>query len=174
MASRQVSSSNLLSWKAKQITCCTRCTMSLLHNLPGAQDRCQLVGPCSQIGRHIDTKHTEALTCWLQLKRGGYCEAFPPHSAPAGTHNTGLTKWVKNCKVIVTWHRYQSKNSNESRKVGATATPVPSRPTCCNSSWLSGGWSAKVWGRTTVRSSGFSARKAPLMTAALVPVAPEV
>lgn len=32
-ASLHVSSSRLLSWKAKQITCCTRATMSLLHSL---------------------------------------------------------------------------------------------------------------------------------------------
>lgn len=43
-----------------------------------------------------------------------------------------------------------------------------------NNSWLSGGCFFKLWGRITVSSSGFSALKAPLMTAALVPDAPDV
>jgi len=43
-----------------------------------------------------------------------------------------------------------------------------------NSSWLSGGCIFRLWGKITVSSSGFSARRAPLMTAALVPDAPEV
>ena len=49
-----------------------------------------------------------------------------------------------------------------------------SGPTSCSSSWLSGGCLCRLCGSTTVRSSGFSARSAPRMTAALVPVAPDV
>lgn len=43
-----------------------------------------------------------------------------------------------------------------------------------NSSWLSGGCFFKLCGKITVRSSGLSALNAPLITAALVPDAPEV
>ena len=45
---------------------------------------------------------------------------------------------------------------------------------CSSSSRLSGGWRRRLCGSTTVNRCGFSARSAPLMTAALVPVAPEV
>ena len=45
---------------------------------------------------------------------------------------------------------------------------------CSSSSWLSGGCLLLLCGSTTVRRSGFSALSAPRITAALVPVAPEV
>lgn len=41
-------------------------------------------------------------------------------------------------------------------------------------SWLSGGCFCRLWGKITVNNSGLSALKAPRMTAALVPEAPEV
>lgn len=43
-----------------------------------------------------------------------------------------------------------------------------------SNSWLSGGCFCKLCGNITVSSSGFSARRAPLITAALVPDAPDV
>lgn len=43
-----------------------------------------------------------------------------------------------------------------------------------SNSWLSGGCLLKLCGNITVSSSGFSARSAPLITAALVPDAPDV
>ena len=46
--------------------------------------------------------------------------------------------------------------------------------TCSRSSWLSGGCLLLLCGSTTVNRSGFSALRAPRITAALVPVAPEV
>jgi hypothetical protein len=42
------------------------------------------------------------------------------------------------------------------------------------SSWLSGGCFFRLWGKITVSNSGFSALKAPRITAALVPEAPDV
>lgn len=52
--------------------------------------------------------------------------------------------------------------------------PLHHPPTCCSSSWLSAGCLLIDCGSTTVSSSGFSARSAPRITAALVPVAPLV
>ena len=46
--------------------------------------------------------------------------------------------------------------------------------TCFKSSWDSGGCLPRDWGKTTVRRSGLSALRAPRMTAAFVPVAPDV
>lgn len=56
------------------------------------------------------------------------------------------------------------------------APAPPSSPplTLCSSSWLSAGCLLMLCGSTTVRRSGRSARSAPRMTAALVPVAPLV
>ena len=50
----------------------------------------------------------------------------------------------------------------------------PRQRACSRSSRLSGGCRRLLCGSTTVSRCGFSARSAPLMTAALVPVAPEV
>lgn len=54
------------------------------------------------------------------------------------------------------------------------AGSLAQRLTFCRSSWLSGGCLCRLWGRMTVRRSGRSARRAPRITAALVPAAPDV
>eukprot|EP00982_Pelagococcus_subviridis_P000829 6880-Pelagococcus_subviridis.AAC.6 len=53
-------------------------------------------------------------------------------------------------------------------------TSLPPSRTFSRSSWLSSGCLLRDCGSSTVSRSGFSARSAPRITAAFVPVAPEV
>jgi hypothetical protein len=70
LASSQVSSRRLLSWKAKQMTCCTRLTMSLLQILRTKYNQSLLLSPgvshCFQAQTAPDTRTLTPYTagCW--------------------------------------------------------------------------------------------------------------
>ncbi len=133
----------------------------LCHDYTACTHINQLRDPSQTPGNHTEQSVSwRQLTYWLVREEGDYCVAFRWRVAPSQTH---IEIWRNAAWACMT-----------NKKLQHRCPPWWHLHTCASSSWLSGGCLDRLWGRTTVSRSGFSALRAPLITAAFVPVAPEV